>query len=49
MRRNTFDLITSSVGVLLAVILLVAGGLLYRGYHFVSTQVEQPRSRATPP
>ena len=27
MRRNTFDLITSSVGVLLAIILLAAGGL----------------------
>ena len=28
MRRQTFDLIASSVGVLLAVLLLVAGGLL---------------------
>ena len=28
MRRKTFDLITSWVGVLLAVLLLVAGGLL---------------------
>jgi hypothetical protein len=41
MRRNTFDLITSSVGVLLAIILLVAGGLLYWAYDFVNSQVQQ--------
>ena len=41
MRRNTFDTITSSVGVLLAVILLVAGGLLLWAYNFVNSQVQQ--------
>ena len=39
MRRRTFDLITSSVGVLLAVLLLVAGGLLIWAYTFVNHQV----------
>jgi hypothetical protein len=39
MRRKTFDLITSSVGVLLAVLLLVAGGLLIWAYTFVNNQV----------
>jgi hypothetical protein len=38
-RRKTFDLITSSVGVLLAVLLLVAGGLLTWAYTFVNNQV----------
>ena len=41
MRRNTFDLITSSVGLLLAVLLLVAGGLLFWAYNFINTQVQQ--------
>ena len=41
MRRRTFDLITSSVGVLLAVLLLVAGGLLIWAYTFVNNQVTQ--------
>ena len=39
MRRRTFDLITSSVGVLLAVLLLVAGGLLIWASTFVNNQV----------
>ena len=39
MRRRTFDLITSSVGLLLAVLLLVAGGLLTWAYTFVNNQV----------
>ena len=39
MRRRTFDLIASSVGVLLAVLLLVAGGLLTWAYTFVNNQV----------
>lgn len=39
MRRKTFDLIASSVGVLLAVLLLVAGGLLTWAYTFVNNQV----------
>ena len=38
-RRQTFDLIASSVGVLLAVLLLVAGGLLTWAYTFVNNQV----------
>jgi hypothetical protein len=41
MRRTTFDLITSLVGLLLTVILLVAGGLLLWGYNFVNSQVKQ--------
>ena len=41
MRRNTFDTIASAVGLLLAVILLVAGGLLLWAYSFVNNQVEQ--------
>lgn len=39
MRRKTFDLIASWVGVLLAVLLLVAGGLLTWAYTFVNNQV----------
>jgi len=39
MRRRTFDVIASSVGVLLAVLLLVAGGLLIWAYTFVNNQV----------
>jgi hypothetical protein len=41
MRRMTFDTIVSCVGVLLAVILLVAGGLLIWAYDFVNSQVQQ--------
>ena len=41
MRRMTFDLIASAVGLLLAVLLLVAGGLLFWAYSFVNTQVQQ--------
>ncbi len=39
MRRRTFDLITSSVGILLVVLLLVAGGLLMWAYSFTNNQV----------
>jgi hypothetical protein len=39
MRRATFDLISSSVGLLLAALLLVAGGLLIWAYTFVNNQV----------
>ena len=39
MRRQTFDLIASSVGVLLAALLLMAGGLLTWAYTFVNNQV----------
>ncbi len=41
MRRMTFDTIASAVGLLLAVLLLVAGGLLFWAYNFVNNQVEQ--------
>ena len=41
MRRMTFDTIASAVGLLLAVLLLVAGGLLFWAYSFVNNQVEQ--------
>ena len=51
MRRRTFDLITSSVGVLLAVLLLVAGGLLTWAYTFVNNQVtpQLPEQQITSP
>jgi hypothetical protein len=39
MRRRTFDVIASSVGVLLTVILAVAGGLLIWAHTFVNTEV----------
>ena len=41
MRRITFDTIASAIGLLMAVILLVAGGLLYWAYDFTNTQVQQ--------
>jgi uncharacterized protein YaaW (UPF0174 family) len=40
MRRRTFDLITSGVGVLLAVTLVMAGALLMWGSVFTSNQVQ---------
>jgi hypothetical protein len=39
MLRRTFDLITSSVGLLLAAIMIVAGALLIWAYTFVNNQV----------
>lgn len=39
MRRKTFDTLLTSAGVLIAMILLVAGGLLSWGSSFVSSQV----------
>lgn len=39
MLRKTFDTITATVGLLLAAILLTAGGLLTWGSHFVGGQV----------
>lgn len=39
MRRRTFDLLASAAGLLLAVVLAVAGGLLIWGYTFVNGQV----------
>jgi hypothetical protein len=39
MRRKTFDLLATTVGLVLAVILLAAGGLLMWGHSFVSGEV----------
>ncbi|HEX4657087.1 MAG TPA: hypothetical protein VH307_06860 [Streptosporangiaceae bacterium] len=39
MRRRTFDALTSTAGLALAAILLVAGGLLVWGHSFVDNQV----------
>ena len=39
MRRKTFDLLVSTGGLILAAVLLVAGGLLTWGYSFASGQV----------
>jgi hypothetical protein len=39
MRRRTFDILVSSTGMVLAIVLLVAGGLLYWGYSFANNSV----------
>jgi hypothetical protein len=39
MRRKTFDVLATATGLALAVVLLVAGGLLLWGHSFVDTQV----------
>lgn len=39
MRRRTFDILVSSTGVMLTIVLLVAGGLLYWGYSFANGNV----------
>jgi hypothetical protein len=39
MRRRTFDLLVSSTGMMLTIVLLVAGGLLYWGYSFANGNV----------
>ena len=39
MRRRTFDLLAVIGGLVLAVVLTVAGGLLLWGHNFVSDQV----------
>jgi hypothetical protein len=39
MRRRTFDFLASSVGLLLAILLIVAGALLFWAYSFVNSQV----------
>src|ERR1019366_4195465 len=39
MRRKTFDALATAAGLVLAVVLLVAGGLLMWGHSFVDTQV----------
>jgi hypothetical protein len=44
MRRRTFDFLASAVGLLLAVILIVAGALLWWSYSFVNSQVTQQLS-----
>ena len=44
MRRKTFDMLVSSVGLLLTVVLIVAGALLMWGYTFTNDQVNQQLS-----
>jgi hypothetical protein len=39
MRRKTFDVLTSAVGLALAVIMLLAGGLLLWGHNFINNEV----------
>jgi hypothetical protein len=39
MRRKTFDVLTSAVGLALAVIMLAAGGLLLWGHNFIGNEV----------
>jgi hypothetical protein len=39
MRRRTFDILVSSTGMVLTIVLLVAGGLLYWGYSFANSNV----------
>src|SRR6266568_1260340 len=39
MRRRAFDLLLSSTGMVLTIVLLVAGGLLYWGYSFANSNV----------
>lgn len=39
MRRRTFDLLLSSTGMVLTIVLLVAGGLLFWGYSFANGNV----------
>ena len=39
MRRKTFDALATSIGLVLAVILLAAGGLLLWGHSFVNSEV----------
>jgi hypothetical protein len=39
MRRKTFDLLATWVGLALAVVMLIAGGLLLWGHSFIDTQV----------
>jgi hypothetical protein len=39
MRRRTFDILVSSTGMMLTIVLLVAGGLLFWGYSFANGNV----------
>ncbi|MCW2778831.1 MAG: hypothetical protein JWN17_2576, partial [Frankiales bacterium] len=39
MRRKTFDALLTAGGLVLAAVLLIAGGLLTWGSHFVADQV----------
>ena len=41
MRRKTFDLIVATGGVVVAVVLLVAGSLLMWGHNFANSNVHQ--------
>ena len=42
MRRRTFDLLVSGAGLVLAVLLLIAGGLLTWTHSFINDQVIDP-------
>ena len=44
MRRRTFDILASSAGLLLAIVLAVAGALLIWAYSFVNSQVSSELS-----
>src|SRR5262245_13140539 len=44
MRRRTFDALATAAGLLLAVVLLVAGGLLLWGHSFVNNEVHSQRA-----
>jgi hypothetical protein len=39
MRRRTFDMLVSATGMVLTIVLLVAGGLLFWGYSFANSNV----------
>ena len=39
MRRKTFDIILASGGLVLTIVLVVAGSLLMWGYHFANSNV----------
>lgn len=45
MRRRTFDILVSSTGMMLTIVLLVAGGLLYWGYSFANNNVRRQAGR----
>jgi hypothetical protein len=44
MRRKTFDALLTSAGLVLAVVLVAAGGLLLWAHNFVGNQVESQLS-----
>jgi hypothetical protein len=44
MQRKTFDAIVSGIGLIVAIVLLIASGLLFWAHNFVHTQVTQQLS-----